>query len=262
MQSFLRYGATAVFIALATQSQAGLITVTSNNVTSSVGDGGTVPTSVASDTSSETSIPTIDTVSASVGANESTTTYEFSQTTEAASLEFDWDHMRTGVARANAYSGVSLAFTANADATYDISAFYDMTGDHEIRFFAQLFDQTTGIVRLLRNSQESKDTLDETFLLGETGGDESNLQEGSLTGSLASGHEYVLNFNMSIQAIDFGLGGVTSTGATAEGSLNLTITESPAAQPVPEPSTLALLGLGGLGLCGSRWRRKQQATAA
>ena len=31
---------------------------------------------------------------------------------------------------------------------------------------------------------------------------------------------------------------------------------------VPEPSTLALLGMGGLGLCGHRWRRRRNGTAA
>ena len=32
--------------------------------------------------------------------------------------------------------------------------------------------------------------------------------------------------------------------------------------PVPEPSTLALLGIGGLGMCGCRWRRKRKAITA
>ena len=30
--------------------------------------------------------------------------------------------------------------------------------------------------------------------------------------------------------------------------------------PVPEPSTLTLLGMGGLGMCGFRWRRKRMTT--
>ncbi|REJ97828.1 MAG: PEP-CTERM sorting domain-containing protein [Planctomycetota bacterium] len=36
----------------------------------------------------------------------------------------------------------------------------------------------------------------------------------------------------------------------------------PQASPVPEPSSLALLGMGGLGLCGYRWRRKTKTRMA
>ena len=39
---------------------------------------------------------------------------------------------------------------------------------------------------------------------------------------------------------------------------NLTVEAS----AVPEPSTLALLGMGGLGMCGYRWRRKRKAHIA
>lgn len=44
-------------------------------------------------------------------------------------------------------------------------------------------------------------------------------------------------------------------GASNRFGPNFTFTT--AAEPVPEPSTLALFGIGGLGLCSYRWRRKR-----
>jgi hypothetical protein len=202
-----------------------------------------------------TSIPTSTTVSAVVGSAHNNTTINWSFSGGQTILSFDMDHKRpAGGSAAQTYMGIGAAvmsFTANADAAYTVSGFYNATDVGKIGFVYEgiwLHDITANIP-LFDNSQESRNTANEQFVVGETGGDTSNSLSGSSTGILIAGHEYSLNFEYFIFPHLFG-----DSGASALGNATLTINDIAA----PEPSTLSLLGIGAISLLGYRKHTRQK----
>ena len=246
MRGFVCLGMTAVFAACAAPAQAGLITITDNWVGSYVSDG----SSIQEDASALTSIPASDILTATKNGNVSTTNYAVSESGGDTLFEFAWQQVRTGIAGAYANSlANAVVFTANADATYSITGQQQLAGDNTVYFSVQLKDETSSAV-LFNTLLISDDTVNETLILGETGGDLTNVLEGLSDGSLEAGHEYSLTFYAYTRAWDYSVGNIADAGATADGWLNLNIGEV----TVPEPSSLVLLCVGGFGLCGYRRR--------
>lgn len=101
-------------------------------------------------------------------------------------------------------------------------------------------------ILLVRSSQRSFSTPNESFVLGESGGDVSNTSSGSLTGTLLTGRTYRFGYGAEL---GFSYDPSPSELAVASGFVTLTL--------VPEPSTASLAGLGMLALAAiGRCRRR------
>lgn len=257
MRTFLNLGLAALIGNFAASAQAGLITIDYSNVQSNARDSSVGARTVVN---SSTAIPTITTIMATIGGSSSITDIAYNELGGQSIIDFDFTHTRAGAASSYAQTFESvLGFTANANTTYALGGFYNMAGEHRVYFESYLYDFSTHTY-LFTNLQESSDTRNEAFVLGQAGGDYSNGVGGSLTGNLTLGHTYHLFFNAFIDARVHGVGGVSDDGASAVGNLTLTIGEATTA--VPEPASFALLGLASLGGLGLRLRRRSLAGGA
>ena len=141
-----------------------------------------------------------------------------------------------------------LFFAPEANATYELSGFFGVSdlGISEsgtVVLEATLTDTTSGMV-LFSSIQQSTSTHDQSFSLGGSAGDTSNLFIGSLTGTLDPTHVYRWDWSALSQAAPDMDG-----GAEAEGFMNLVIDESAVSSGVPDGGqTLMLLGLSLFGL--------------
>ena len=200
---------------------------------------------------------------ATYGESEATSTYDFDVVGNLASFGFEFDHVRGGTPKSLAESfsgdggdgpdGLTFSVSPLADLHYSLDGTYTMTGVDRAVMFAELRDLTTGTV-VFSNHQVSHDTTDESFALGETGGDFLNSLTGNLTGVLTAGRDYKLDY---ISVIILRLDSDPDAGATAVGSLNLHITPCPPRSPcaadlngdgVVNAADLAIL-LGAWGEC-------------
>ncbi len=80
----------------------------------------------------------------------------------------------------------------------------------------------------------------------------SFVRSGATTGSGTYHFDNPGNYTIGVRVVD-------SYGASTLGSFNVEV--DPAVDPVPEPASLTLLGIGAAGLLGCGWRRRKQATA-
>jgi len=223
------------------------VTITLNGAGTSyirtVADAGTLTASVL--TVNPASLPTAGAPPPAVdGANVASTTYNLSN----ASFNLTFSHDRGAAYASFAQSYGHIFFSPATDVNYVLSGAYSSnatdTGTSTL-MTAQIYDYTFS-ESVFTNDQYSVTTSGESFVLGQTDGDHTNILAGSLTGSLIAGHQYDLYFMDYIHSSP----NPATTAAQATGYLNLTF--------VPEPSTAALLGLGLTGVA-TAGRKRQSA---
>jgi hypothetical protein len=124
----------------------------------------------------------------------------------------------------------SIYFRVGAEAHYVLAGAYTAT-DYDgrtITLDVSLKDLTADTV-LFENQQISRVTPHESFTLGMEGGDSGDSLEGSLTGTLLPGEDYILTYEYRIDTrID-----PTALAATASGFLSLTFITSVAVDIKP-----------------------------
>jgi hypothetical protein len=198
---------------------------------------------------SGTTIPTSTTLNVVDGNTHSKNVIDWSVNGGQTILSFDMDHKRNGSVSSLGQTDVTpLTFTANANEPFELSGYYNVTdigaSGSGVGMFAQLVDETAGTAPF-SNTQNSRNTINEQFVLGETGGDDFNFLVGSLTGNLVAGHVYIFHFGYNIGSTPF-----ENSGASALGNLTLKI------GTVPEPSSIliCLAGIFATLICRNRFR--------
>lgn len=127
------------------------------------------------------------------------------------------DQSRVSTAGSSADYFTNIFFSVDQDTTYVVSGSYcvaDPDG-RQVTLRGQLIDHTLAST-VFDSHQTSNSTPNETLTLGESGGDFSNTNIGSLSGTLIAGHEYEFHNNALIVARDV----PSSTGATASGAVS------------------------------------------
>lgn len=178
-------------------------------------------------------IPTFETLIAVRGGQLNETTVDWYQNGGQTVLSLDMAHQRTGEQDSRTETIQIINFTATSNAPYELLGYYDVK-DHEapgyVVLYTLLFDKTIPIT-LFRNLQDSRETPDEQFVLGESGGDRSNILAGSLTGNLIKDHVYQFWAYARNRAYPD-----PDSGGSGVGNVTLKI------GVVPEPSAIAQLG--------------------
>jgi len=180
-------------------------------------------------------LPSWGTSSSSDGGSTSETDSVLSNT----GFEFAFDLSRTAIT-SNFFQAVAyIDFTPDQFVKYDLSGSLTSV-DSEGRALHLRVDlhETNAGPLVYYSSQLSQSTPNESFTLGGSGGDVSNLRIGTSRGTLSSGRHYTFHYLAEIGATP--IGGLTS-GAAAKG--NISLNSSPS--PVPSMSPAALLLLKG-----------------
>jgi hypothetical protein len=183
-------------------------------------------------------------VVAAVGASHATTAYTF--TNEYFLLEFSLARSGNGTggyARSQDFD--TFAFMLDEPVYATVSGMFDVsdTGAGDLVWFQALLQHQ--LTSLHHTSVQSRTTPNESFVVGQAGGDFLNQIEGPTTNLLSAGVAY------QVQWLAWLLDDRTDpgdTGATASGHIRIDFT------PIPEPTTAALLAAG---LAALGWSRRR-----
>lgn len=212
--------------------------------------------SSTTDTFSSTSFPTSHLVNAAGGDFYSRIQVDYAQSGGGETLSSDITQKRDGDVYDYSHEYSYTDFTVTANTTYNLSGYYnvhDVTSSGRVYFQTYLYDYTNGI-HLSYDIQESYNTLNENIVVGGAGGDSWNGSIGSLSGNLIAGNTYQYYWETLIQAYPDGDG-----GASASGNFTLVLGSDTAA--VPEPASIAMWGIGALGMMFARRKRRQMMMA-
>ena len=136
------------------------------------------------------------------GAATATSTYDLSNN----SLTITFDHTRQAdPLNSYALSGGRVLFSVDADVDYVLSGSYAATDPEgrETFFQGRLFVQEIECCvfhPVAISTQESHATVNESFVLGGTGGDFSNETQGALSGTLTANRVYWFSYRAYIRA--------------------------------------------------------------
>jgi hypothetical protein len=151
-----------------------------------------------------------------------------------------------------ALSTAVVNFTVTSDTPYAASGHYyvqdnDPTQPGKVFYDTYLADLTEGSFFFFQSYDESLQTPNVMFQLGDDQGDTTNIVYGSFSGTLIANHEYQLFHCYYIQSIL----SPTDGGATATGALLLNLgppSEAPPATPLPNAAVAGICMVAGLGV--------------
>jgi hypothetical protein len=247
----------AVFLLIATVcsgAEAAIIGITSNGLRTEVRDDGTT---VDSDNFTGTGIPSSLLVQSNGGSADQFAKVNIAYTDSGSQVvlnhQFDFSRQGGQGDLAQLYND-SLYFTASQNTTFSASGMISVNDigatSGNVSMWVYLYDLTAPGYKFYSLS-DSKNTVDESLVLGVAGGDNSNSIFGSLNGTLVAGHSYRWFFSIYTYAQPD-----ADSGATATGFLKLTIGESENVA-TPEPASLVIwAGLGVAGLVAARRRKR------
>ena len=208
------------------------------------------------DTFSSTSFPTSHLVDATEGDFYSRFRVDYAQSGGGETLSSDLTQRKDGGENIVSYGFSDTEFTVTANTTYNLSGYYnvlDVTSSGKVYFQSSLYDYSTNSY-LSYDYQYSENTLNENFVVGGAGGDSYNYSLGSLSGNLIAGNTYQYYWKAYVYSHPDADGGASAVG-------NFTLVLGDGAAPVPEPASIAMWGLGALGMVFARRKRRQMMMA-
>jgi hypothetical protein len=114
-------------------------------------------------------------------------------------FEISFDQSRGTPFGSAGHSWGSIFFSVDDNVAYSASGSFTASDPdgRRVSLLANLYDHTADEY-LFFSSQDSDSTPDESFILGQSGGDYQNYSAGSLSGLLIAGHEYSFDHDASI----------------------------------------------------------------
>ncbi|MEW4486661.1 PEP-CTERM sorting domain-containing protein [Thalassoglobus sp. JC818] len=238
-----------MLVMTATIAQADLVNVNNaSNVLANIYEGSTA---TYLDDSGPLDASTSTTLNVSNGNGiQSTVNYNVLTSQTQYIFDFTTDHARTGMVNDGAGTLVGLYFTPTVNVSYTASGFYTALLGSGYSSLSFSLTDTTDLSVLFQSTLGSNGLASPYYTLGGMEGELPSF-EGSLTGNLIAGREYIFQGYMSMQAV-FG----EDNGDTANGAIRFVLSTPTDPEAVPEPATFALFGIGSIGLLLQRRRQR------